>query len=387
MTDGSTLQAAYVNKGIRSREIAVVIGAGFYGCTLALELARYYQSVVLIESEEAIMCRASYHNQARVHMGYHYPRCLKTAQSCRRNYQQFLNEFPDTIEHSSPSYYAIAQKDSKVTAQDFEEFCQRIGAPLQRCDLRTASAIAPYGVEQVYKVVEASFNAFKLRRDMASKLRSANVKTMLSTRAVQISKTNSSYSVLVEHSNVSSSLPADVVYICAYSDINRLLMRSGMRTVPLHHQLTEMSLLDSSSKLPNMSLTIMDGPFFSLTPFPSLDLQVLSHVSYTPHFVWLDEGGENLPDSKKVLASYPKSNNRKMILDAGRYSPAIGNSVYLESLWAVKTMIPTQQHNDGRSVLFRECDEAVYAVLGSKIDNIFDMRSMLRRRYQEYIYA
>ena len=66
---------------------AVVVGGGFFGCKIAIELRRRgFSHVVLCERESALMRRASYANQARVHNGYHYPRSLVTAERSRRNF-------------------------------------------------------------------------------------------------------------------------------------------------------------------------------------------------------------------------------------------------------------------------------------------------------------
>ena len=60
-----------------SRAYAVVIGGGFYGVNIALCLARQDKGqVFLLEKEGDLLSRASYHNQARIHNGYHYPQFL-----------------------------------------------------------------------------------------------------------------------------------------------------------------------------------------------------------------------------------------------------------------------------------------------------------------------
>lgn len=70
---------------------AVVIGGGFYGCAIAVFLARQRNwRVCLVEQEKALMTRASYNNQARVHNGYHYPRSFVTAYRSRINLPRFL---------------------------------------------------------------------------------------------------------------------------------------------------------------------------------------------------------------------------------------------------------------------------------------------------------
>src|SRR5678810_210538 len=88
---------------------AIVVGGGFFGAWLALELARRGRAVVLVEREAGLLQRASFHNQARVHNGYHYPRSILTGLRSRLNYQRFLRDYGDCAEQSFPHYYAIAR--------------------------------------------------------------------------------------------------------------------------------------------------------------------------------------------------------------------------------------------------------------------------------------
>ena len=57
----------------------LIIGAGLYGLYAALYCAKSGQSVTVLEIDKEPFSRATYINQARVHMGYHYPRSLATA--------------------------------------------------------------------------------------------------------------------------------------------------------------------------------------------------------------------------------------------------------------------------------------------------------------------
>ena len=57
----------------------IIIGAGLYGCYAANLCGKRNETVLVLEYDEAPFQRATYINQARVHMGYHYPRSLSTA--------------------------------------------------------------------------------------------------------------------------------------------------------------------------------------------------------------------------------------------------------------------------------------------------------------------
>ena len=99
-----------------------------------------------------------------------------------------------------------------------------------------------------------------------------------------------------------------------------------------------------------MGITVMDGPFFSILPFPFKKLHTLSHVRYTPHISWMDETGIN-PYQK--LASYKcNSHFNRMIRDSGRYLPVILDSKYIESMFEVKTVLSNNEIDDGRPIIF-----------------------------------
>ena len=57
----------------------IIIGAGLYGLYAAKKSIEKGEKVLVIEKDKAPFMRATYINQARVHMGYHYPRSLTTA--------------------------------------------------------------------------------------------------------------------------------------------------------------------------------------------------------------------------------------------------------------------------------------------------------------------
>lgn len=70
----------------------LVIGAGFYGLYSALFCGRLGQKVIVLEKEPEAFTRASYINQARVHMGYHYPRSISTAIKSDKYFERFCDD-------------------------------------------------------------------------------------------------------------------------------------------------------------------------------------------------------------------------------------------------------------------------------------------------------
>jgi hypothetical protein len=127
--------------------------------------------------------------------------------------------------------------------------------------------------------------------------------------------------------------------------------------------------------LEGIGVTVMDGPFFSLMPYPVRPgLCTLSHVRYTPHCAWNDGPGAAPLDGVGLLAGYA-TRFPHMVRDAARFLPAIAGATYVDSLWEIKAIMPRSEQDDSRPILFRESPEipGLFSVLGAKIDSAYDV--------------
>jgi glycine/D-amino acid oxidase-like deaminating enzyme len=360
---------------------AAVIGGGFYGTTIALYLARQrgFKRVVLAESEGALLQRASYSNQARVHNGYHYPRSFTTAYRSRINFPRFLRDWPQVVEADFVKLYAIARRNSKVTARQFERFCRETNAPLKRAEPAQRALFDSRLIEEIFVVEECAFDATKLATWVVGELAAQKVDVRLETTAKAVTRVcDGSLRVTVcSKGGQSETLGARYVFNCTYSGLNQLVGDfAGVRT-PLKQEVTEMALVRVPLELEGLGVTVMDGPFFSMMPFPSRGLHTLSHVRYTPHMHWNDQRGT---DPYRVLAQYDKDSRvDRMIRDVSRYMPAVNRVQYVDSLFEIKTVLSKNEVDDGRPILF-ERDPSLpgcFSVLGGKIDNIYDVLERL----------
>jgi glycine/D-amino acid oxidase-like deaminating enzyme len=71
----------------------IIIGAGLYGLYAALFCGRRGEDVLVLERDSGPFERATYVNQARLHMGYHYPRSLSTAVKSRSYFDRFNKDY------------------------------------------------------------------------------------------------------------------------------------------------------------------------------------------------------------------------------------------------------------------------------------------------------
>jgi glycine/D-amino acid oxidase-like deaminating enzyme len=359
---------------------AAVIGGGFFGCELATHLARSAQSVCLIEREHTFLQRASYVNQARVHNGYHYPRHLLTALRSRVNFPRFVSEYAPCIVDTFDKYYAIAKRFSKVNANQFKALMERVGAPIELAPPKVLRLFNPDLVETVFRVVEYAFDASKLEQLSRERLDDAKVTQLLGVEAESVELTApGQLRLALKESGRETALTTKQVYNCTYSNINFLLHNSGLELIPLKHELAEMCLIELPPELGNTSVTVMCGPFFSFMPFPPRGLHTLSHVRYTPHCYWYDDIREYRSPYEYLATFERKTSFPAMIRDVIRYLPSMADAIYRDSLWEVKTTLPSTEHNDGRPILYRKDHglTGLTCIMGGKIDNIYDVRAEL----------
>jgi len=366
------------------RADAVVVGGGLFGAWLALLLAREHrQSVVLVEREPALLRRASYNNQARVHNGYHYPRSILTGLRSRVNSGRFLEEFQDCVDRRFDKYYAVGRVRSNVTASQFRVFCERIGARLGPAPDSVKRWFSKDLIADVWSTDEWAFDSTQLARRMAREMEDAHVDVRLSTEARRVELRTGSRRLAVTTLDADGRervIETQWVFNSTYANLNALLAGSKVARIPLKVELAEMALVEVPDELKRVGVTVMCGPFFSFMPFPPRGLHTFSHVRYTPHHAWFSHEGDR--DTLGYFDRVPKrSRFEEMRLDTARYMPLASGFVQRDSLWELKALLPASESDDSRPILFRRDATlpGLISVLGGKIDNVYDVERELDR--------
>jgi hypothetical protein len=196
---------------------------------------------------------------------------------------------------------------------------------------------------------------------------------LLETRATLVNRSTGGIKISLESAHEKTqTIHSKYLFNCTYSGLNQLKGDYPGSHTKLKHEITELALVEMPLEIENIGITVMDGPFFSVMPFPSQGLHTLSHVRYTPHFSWEDKQGS---DPYQQLANYDCATRfDRMIRDVARYIPAIQKSRHVESFFEVKTVLKKNENDDGRPILFEKYSElpGCYSILGGKIDNIYD---------------
>lgn len=359
---------------------ALVVGGGFYGVVVACYLARRraLRRVVLVERERDLLQRASCRNQARVHNGYHYPRSFTTAYRSRVNLPRFLRDYPEAVRRDFTQVYAIARKSSKVTATQFARFCRQIGASLEPVGVEVEALFDARLIENVFSVEEFAFDAAALREHAWGELRAAGVETLLEARVTTLERAGMRVRATgVRAGHGGFELDARHAFNCTYSGLNAIGGGFPGTSARLKHEITEIALVTPPAPLARLGVTVMDGSFFSLMPFPGRGLHSLSHVRYTPHRSFGDAPGS---DPYGSLEAYDQASRvDRMVRDASRYLPCMRDVEYRESLFEVKTVLAKNESDDGRPILFETHEDlgSCHSILGGKIDNVYDVLDRL----------
>jgi hypothetical protein len=231
-------------------------------------------------------------------------------------------------------------------------------------------------IEEVFLVEEYAFDASKLADWARQELNQCGVEVRLNTCVSSIQKELNCLSVSFKESG-QEVLSSRYVFNCTYSGLNQIMGDFPGTQTKLKHEITEMALMQVPPALASVGVTVMDGPFFSIMPFPARGLHTLSHVRYTPHCHWADQ--PDMSPYQKLDAYGCETRVDRMVRDVARYMPAIQDAKYIDSLFEVKTILVKSEGDDSRPILFEKHFQlpGCYSILGGKIDNIYDVLEKL----------
>lgn len=105
-----------------------VLGAGFYGCHIALSLIEDGHSVEVHEIADRIFAGASGAIPARLHQGFHYPRSRMTRAACHEHTEAFMARYGFLTRGVPVNIYAIAKDHSLV---DFDQYVRTLDGEVE----------------------------------------------------------------------------------------------------------------------------------------------------------------------------------------------------------------------------------------------------------------
>jgi glycine/D-amino acid oxidase-like deaminating enzyme len=353
-------------KPLPQRRVAIV-GAGFFGLSAALKIAEKGCLVTVYERERDALLGASYINQNRMHMGYHYPRSESTARSSYIYQKAFCKMYGEAVVGNFDHYYCIAKEGSKVDKYEFLAFCDRVGLPHEK-EFPKAVTLPRDVIDLSIRVPERLYDANLLRNKMKQLLaREENIEVHYSTEVTGIEKTKKGYEVHSRTAGASHRRVCDIVINATYSGINTVLKMAGLRMEEYQYELCEVPIV----KVPWLKRTgvgIMDGPFFGILPFGfseeymlyDVELSVLERVCGT-----LPEFGHDIPYYNQEERK--KDRYRKYIEKASRFIPEMRDVAYLYSIYVTRVVLLNKDKDDARPTEILCHDDGFWSIFAGKI--------------------
>ncbi|KAF0974976.1 hypothetical protein FDP41_005729 [Naegleria fowleri] len=112
LPSSTNVDAASTSLTKKPQERVAIIGAGWYGCHLGVQLKKLGYQVVIFEKNSDIFMGASGFNQFRLHKGLHYPRSYVTRVQSLKGFDHFMEKYSHLTTQVDYNLYAIAKRNS-----------------------------------------------------------------------------------------------------------------------------------------------------------------------------------------------------------------------------------------------------------------------------------
>lgn len=351
-----------------SRLKIAVVGAGVFGITAAVRLARRGYVVDLFEKRPQILMGASGINQYRLHRGHHYPRSLETALSCRDSEASFREEYGEAVLSDFEHYYCVSRARSRTSPEQLLRFFDSVGLEY------TASWVEVVRREVValcVRVRESLLDLESLRAICFRKLRSAGVRAHLRVEADEL---------LLDR--------YDFAVVATYSTLNALLNGFPGAQRDYQFELCEKPVVRLPQEFTGRSIVILDGPFMCIDPFGKSGLFVLGNVVHAihrmnvgrlpvidePYRAWMNNG---------IVRDPPMTHFRRFVSSASEFFHGIERAEHLGSMFTVRAVLPDRDETDERPTLVKRVGEKMLSIFSGKIGTCVEAADLVVKMVEE----
>ena len=367
----------------------IIIGAGLYGLYSAEYCGKKGENVLVLECDDQAFARATYINQARVHMGYHYPRSISTAVKSRNYFDRFCKDYPDSIKKDFKKIYATSANFSWTDKDQFIKFCKDSNIPC--VSIEPTTYFKDGMCDGAFETLEYTYDWQILRQGILGEIEKVkdNVTIRYNSRIVAIDKEENVWRITLADGE---SFAAPFVLNSTYASVNQINTLAGFETFPIKYELCEIILCKINDNLRDVGITVMDGPFFSIMPFGKTGYHSLTSVTFTPHVTCYDK----LPkfDCQQGIEDYcspmhlgncnncphkPESAWGYMSQLAKKYLKDEFGFEFSHTLFSMKPILKLSEIDDSRPTLVKQfsTNPTFVSVLSGKINTVYDLKEVL----------
>lgn len=365
----------------------IIIGAGLYGLYSALYCGKKEEKILVLECDSEPFKRATYINQARVHMGYHYPRSLSTALKSAGYFEKFCKDFGFCIHDSFDQIYATSTNFSWTNKNEFIKFCKDANIKCESLDVNRY--FKDDQCDGAYLTKEYTYDAQLLKEHLLKEIKKyKNIEIKYSVNITGIKKLKKEYIIETDAGKYKS----DFILNATYASVNQIHKLAGFEPFKIKYELCEIILCRVNDEFKNIGLTVMDGPFFSIMPFGKTGYHSLTAVTFTPHKTSYDEvptfdcqkdskgfccpnklgNCNDCPARPKSAWPYMSSLARKYMNDNFKFE-------YVKSLYSMKPILKASEIDDSRPTVIKVMSKkpTFVSVLSGKINTVYDIEEIL----------
>ena len=366
----------------------IIIGAGLYGLYSAVYCGKKGENILVLECDDVPFARRTYINQARVHMGYHYPRSISTASKSRNYFDRFCRDYPESIKEDFTKIYATSANFSWTNKEQFEKFCHDTDIPCER--ISNTKYFKEGMCDGTFLTKEYTYD-WRILRDLLLKdiEKLENITVRYNSFITKIENTGEEYVLTLKGGE---SFCAGYVLNSTYASVNQINSMAGFETFPIKYELCEIILCTVDEKLKDTGITVMDGPFFSIMPFGKTGYHSLTSVTFTPHVTCYDKlptfecqkgiedycspshlgNCNNCPHKPESAWGYMSQLARKYLKDEYKFE-------YYGSLFSMKPILKMSEIDDSRPTLIKVFNKkpTFVSVLSGKINTVYDLKEVL----------
>jgi len=329
-----------------------VIGSGFFGITIALILSKKYQ-VDVYEKEKKILNGASFANQFRFHLGFHYPRSQKTVNEINKSKNAFISYFTKKVFDKTTNYYLIANK-GKINFKKYKKFLDKNRFIYKNVKLLIKNRFIENSILSNEKIL----NYFKIKENILAKIKNSSINLKFNRNFLK-----------------KDLIKYDKVIVATYSNNNNLLHELGVKNLPeFKFQLIEKILIKLPNKYQKKSFVVMDGDFVCLDPYLGTKYHLLSDVKHSKLETKIGKF-PNFKNKKKIYLNKGIIKNKKLsqfdkfISKCKNYLPFLNEAKYIGSMFVVRTIKKNKENTDERTSSIYVHSNKIMSIFSGKWNN------------------
>lgn len=304
----------------------------------------------LFEKNADLLMAASQTNQYRLHRGYHYPRSIETAVSCRDDESSFRSEYAEAVLDRFEHFFAISRDNSLTSASQYLDFLELIDLEYR---LTTPSFLKNETLDVCIRAKESLFDHNILRKLVWHKLNNNDVVIHLGREALPSDLEDFDFIVIATYAALNDFLPQDKQQSYQFEVCEKLVLN-------LPHQLS------------GKSVVIMDGGFMCINPMGTSGLSVMGHVVHAIHHRNVGLAPEIPEHLKPYLNSGivldPQVTKAGLFLESAKtYFQGIEDVKHVGSMFVVRTVLPGADDTDARPTVVKKVSDRIVTVFSGKI--------------------